>query len=68
MTTTAKRSVYPIAPKLSSDKYPRPHYDSFEKYKEDHLLSITKPQEFWSKVELLIQLYYSSINSIFFYL
>ncbi|KXN68862.1 acetate--CoA ligase [Conidiobolus coronatus NRRL 28638] len=49
MTASTKKSVYPVAPKLSSDKYPRPHYDSFEKYREDHLLSITKPQEFWSK-------------------
>jgi acetyl-CoA synthetase len=59
MTAPMKKTVYPVPSRLSNDKYPKPHYDSFGKYKEEHIYSITKPEEFWSKVKLLTHLYYA---------
>ncbi|KXN68837.1 putative acetyl-CoA synthetase [Conidiobolus coronatus NRRL 28638] len=49
MTVESKKAVYEVAPRLTSDNHPTPHYDTFEKYQADHKLSVTNPQEFWTK-------------------
>jgi acetyl-CoA synthetase len=60
MTVESKKAVYEVAPRLASDNHPTPHYDTFEKYQTDHKLSVTNPEEFWTKVNLLpIQLLYT---------